>query len=118
MIKPTVGRIMWYWPSRHLRKMQPWAAIVTHVWDDNMVNLAVFGIDGTLSPASSVPVVQDGSPWMVGDSPYCEWMPYQKGQAAKVEALEAQQKLAAKEAKEPSALELGAEARKQGAGSY
>ncbi len=88
MIKPTVGRVMWYWPFKMEDGGQPYAAIVTRVWGDNMVNLAVFDDGGVLQPKHSVPIVQDGSPYTAGASPYCEWMPYQLGQAAKAEALE------------------------------
>jgi len=91
MIKPTIGRVMWYWPEREDRGEQPLCALVAYVHDDNMVNLAVFDDHGDFicGGARSVPIVQDGSPHIVGDSPYCEWMPYQKGQAAKTEAAEA-----------------------------
>jgi ribulose-5-phosphate 4-epimerase/fuculose-1-phosphate aldolase len=86
MIKPTIGRVMWYWPRKDYRGDQPWAAIVTYVHSDNMVNLTTYNADGHNIPASSVPVVQDGSPFLAGDSPYVEWMPYQIGQAKKHEA--------------------------------
>jgi len=74
---------MWYWPSA--RSANPWAAIVTYVWDDNMVNLAVWDHDGNAESKTSVPIVQDGSPYPAGDFPYVEWMPYQIGQAKKHE---------------------------------
>jgi len=83
MITPTPGRIMWYWPVKDQRSDQPWAAIVTTVWDDNMVNLCAFTPNGVPTATMSVPIVQDGSPYSIGDSPYCEWMPYQIGQAKK-----------------------------------
>ncbi len=86
MIKPTIGRIMWYWPDAQSRGEQPWAAIVTCVHGDNMVNLAVWDHEGNAKFKHSVPIVQDGSPYTVGDSPYVEWMPYQIGQAKKHEA--------------------------------
>jgi len=85
MITPTIGRIMWYWPVREARDDQPWPAIVTKVWGDNMVNLAVWDHEGNGKSKSSVPIVQDGSPYTIGDSPYVEWMPYQIGQAKKHE---------------------------------
>lgn len=88
MIKPSVGRVMLYWPQASERGEQPWAALVTHVHSDNMVNLAAFFPDGGYHPTTSVPVVQDGSPYTKGDSPYAEWMPYQLGQAAKTEAVQ------------------------------
>lgn len=101
MIKPTVGRVVWFRPSLNAaaeggftyhNNGQPLAAIVAYVWGDRMVNLAVFDSNGVLHSKTSVPLVQDGdepSP----DGYYCEWMPYQKGQAAKTEQLE--QKLTA-----------------------
>lgn len=89
MIKPTVGRVMWYWPDAKYRGDQPLCALVIYVCGDHAVNLVVFATDGTPWCALAVPIVQDGGPYSVGDSPYAEWMPYQKGQAAKAEALEA-----------------------------
>jgi hypothetical protein len=59
------------------------------VWSDTCVNLVVFNANGVPYNRTSVLLVQDANP--VPGSQYCEWMPYQKGQAAKTEALEAQQ---------------------------
>ena len=84
MIRPSIGRIMWYWPEKDSRCDQPWAAIVTYVHGDNMVNLSVWNSDGhAQNGRTSVPVVQEGSPYIAGNSPYAEWMPYQLGQAKK-----------------------------------
>lgn len=85
MIKPSIGRIMWYWPMKEERRDQPMPAIVTYVWNDNMVNLAVFTSNGVPFATHSIPVVQEGSPYTVDDLPYVEWMPYQIGQAKKHE---------------------------------
>lgn len=90
MISPTIGRVVWYWPGTSDFGIdngdQPLAALVTHVWSDSCVNLAVFGQDGTAHGRTSVRLVQDDS----GNSgqPFAEWMPCQKGQAAKHDALE------------------------------
>ena len=92
MIKPTVGRVMWYWPVVTERTAQPYAALVTYVHGDNMVNLVGFTPNGVAFPTMSVPIVQDGSPYTAGDSPYAEWMPYQVGQAKKHEADDAAKK--------------------------
>lgn len=94
MITPTVGRVVWYRPVKggddnHPDPQgQPQAAIVTHVWSDTCVNLAIFDADGVSYNRTSVLLFQDGN-----EKPgafYAEWMPYQKGQAAKTEALEKQ----------------------------
>lgn len=91
MIKPTVGRVVWYWPAPSDSIVgndgsQPLAALVAHVWSDTCVNLAVFDANGSPTNRTSVLLVQEGNPRP--DSGFCEWMPYQKGQAAKTEALE------------------------------
>lgn len=90
MIKPTVGRVVWYTPVDNApegvnHKGQPFAAIVTYVFHDRMVNLAVFDHNGVAQSRTSVPLVQEGEQPPNG-SPYCEWMPYQIGQAKKHEA--------------------------------
>jgi hypothetical protein len=92
MIKPTVGRVVLFTPAKGdsaiaVNPGQPLAAIVAYVWSDTMVNLAVFSADGLPASRTSVPLIQDG---MLSPTHgfFCEWMPYQKGQAAKTEALE------------------------------
>lgn len=92
MIVPTIGRVMWYWPAKTLRCDQPYAVFVTYVHSDNMINVGGFNSNGEPFASTSVPIVQDGSPYTVGDSAYCEWMPYQKVQATKHEAEVAKNK--------------------------
>lgn len=85
IITPTVGRIVWFYVRLDA---DPEAAIITRVWSARLVNLCVFAReDGPPRPVSSIPLVQDGDnrpEWS-----RCEWMPYQKGQAAKTEVAEA-----------------------------
>jgi hypothetical protein len=90
IIEPTVGRIVWFRPTTAEADPngQPLAAIVTKVLSPREVNLAVFRGDGTAIGKSSVVLVQEGDPVAEGTE-YAEWMPYQKGQAAKAEALQA-----------------------------
>lgn len=109
MIVPTVGRVVWFWPSRgpfaggdfcyHDRK-QPCAAQIAYVWGDTCVNLQALDQNGVSHNFTSVPLIQEGDERPEGY--FCEWMPYQKGQAAKTEAVE------------KTALELGAAARAAG----
>lgn len=88
-IKPTVGRVVWFYPSACLiddgvagEVGQPLAAVVTAAHNDELINLAVFDALGKVWPRISVPLVQEGqgSPT---DRPYAAWMPYQIGQAKK-----------------------------------
>lgn len=84
MIKPTVGRVVLFVPKSHreglaLNLGQPHAATVVHVWGDRMVNLSVFDSNGKQFGVTSVHLKQpdDTDP----GCEYCEWMPYQVGQA-------------------------------------
>jgi hypothetical protein len=92
MIQPSNGRVVLFQPGASFNgvqydRTQKLAATVVHVWNDRMVNLAVFDSIGHCYAMTDVQLLQDldeprGDTW-------CEWMPYQKGQAAKTEALEA-----------------------------
>lgn len=91
MIQPTVGRVVWFYPSGAKPTDQPLAAMIVCVWSDTCVNLAVFDKSGNpmVNPPTSVLLIQEGNPVPSGGF-YCTWMPYQKGQAQKTEALEKQ----------------------------
>jgi hypothetical protein len=85
MIVPTIGRIVWYWPSKHDTMFrdgstQPCAAIVAYVWHDRMVNLTVSDHNGDVHKRTSVRLRQDGDE--LPNESYCEWMPYQKAVAS------------------------------------
>ena len=90
MIKPTIGRVVWYWPSHLTHTSQPYAALIAHVHDDFEINVAFFDHYGVAGADQRVLLLQDddsyGNP---GGGGWAKWMPYQKGQAAKTEALEA-----------------------------
>lgn len=97
-IKPTVGRVLHFFPSTQYmagRKLafgdpsQPLAAVIAYVHSDKMVNLTVWDQNGLQFDVCSVQLVQDGDTVPLG-SFYAAWMDYQKGQAAKTEALESQ----------------------------
>ena len=91
-IKPTVGRVVWYRKGTHedLATIgdQPAAAIITGVWSDTCVNLVVFDANGDRHGRTSVLLLDENMERPLGT--FCEWMPYQKGQAAKTEAVEAE----------------------------
>jgi hypothetical protein len=87
MITPTVGRIVWFYERQGVKAE---AAIIAAVHTDHLVNLTVFSKYGTVHGRLNVKLKQyDDTYDIVGKSePWCEWMPYQKGQAAKTEQLE------------------------------
>lgn len=86
MIEPTVGRIVHYFLANVHDK--PHAALLVGVNSERNINLAVFNDDGSHFRAVSVPLLQDQDT-PPEDAPYAAWMVYQKGQAAKTEALQA-----------------------------
>jgi hypothetical protein len=91
VIKPTIGRVVWYHPPfvpDSGSNEQTFAAIVCCVWSDTCVNLAVFDSNGVVSSQTSVNLWQFDSDISRPASGYAEWMPYQQGQAAKTEQLE------------------------------
>jgi hypothetical protein len=83
-ISPSAGRVVWYHPSVHEGISKPpngaLAALVTCVWSDRCVNLAIFDANGHHHARTSVTLVQPGDARPVNGG-FCEWMPYQVGQA-------------------------------------
>jgi hypothetical protein len=89
MITPTVGRVVWVRNrSGSIDLKQPEKADIVYVHSDICVNVAGYDANGTPFVLTSLTFDQGQSidpTW-----PRAEWMPYQKGQAAKTEALEKQ----------------------------
>jgi hypothetical protein len=93
VIEPTVGRVVWVRPGKNFKAVQhdgkqPLAALVVYVHDNRHVNLSVFDALGKHHALINVQLLQDDDK-PESDMPYAEWMPFQKGQAAKTEAVEA-----------------------------
>jgi hypothetical protein len=89
MIKPTIGRVVWYSPAASERipgepNDQMFDAHITYVWNDRMVNLMAVTPNGTPFGVTSVTLVQEGDASPI--ERFCVWMPYQVGQAKKHEA--------------------------------
>lgn len=91
VIKPTVGRKVWFRPNGAMNlngaylnnhdASQPMDATIVCVWGDRMVNLVILDHDGIPHQQRSVTLRQPEDPAPGGM--YCEWMPFQVGQAAK-----------------------------------
>jgi hypothetical protein len=74
VIRPTVGRIVWFRPSGP--NGPTLAAIVCGVNSDTSVNLHVLGMFGdSLGGHVSIHLKQEDSE--TPPAPYAEWMPYQ-----------------------------------------
>lgn len=102
MITPTNGRVVIFHPSTapqgcsggqevlvQLDPKQPLAAMISHVHGNRMVNLTVFDSLGKTFDFRSVTLLQDDDRKPEGGF-FCTWMPYQIGQAAKTEKLQAE----------------------------
>jgi hypothetical protein len=98
MIEPTPGRVVWYWPGEFepiVRPLprdgvpRPLAAHIANVHTSRSVTLMVIDANGCPQPRALVQLRQNDDA-IIGDGRlgYCEWMPFQKGQVAKTEALE------------------------------
>lgn len=97
LITPSVGRKVWYRPSKSdglgpkpmaFSATQPLDATILAVWGDRMVNVQVLDIYGTAFCKTSVRLHQEGDAHPVGldgepVNGHVEWMPYQAKQAAK-----------------------------------
>lgn len=83
MIKPTIGRVVWYYKFLGTGKGHegPHAALVARVWNDSMLNLSVATYEGEMQSHTSVKLIQEWEE--VPQQDYCGWMPYQIGQAKK-----------------------------------
>lgn len=98
MIKPTVGRVVWYYGGKDFFKppYQPLAAIVCFVETDDLLNLTVFGSKGECFPRERIRLVQDvekaAATDNLPDSEFCTWMPFQKAQPAIAESVESRLK--------------------------
>ncbi len=91
-IKPTVGRVVWYWPQTPHASIygsllyigQPFAATVAAVCDEGgeRINIGYLDHNGLAYSHRDVPLIQEGEAKPEGGN-FCSWMPYQVGQAKK-----------------------------------
>lgn len=95
IIEPTPGRVVWYWPSPSdlldptftvTNHHDPLAAVVARVHGTREVNLAVFDQAGATHSRQNVVLLQASDDPVPASLGFAEWMPYQRGQAAKADA--------------------------------
>lgn len=85
MISPTIGRVVLV--HRPGRSDQRETASIAYVHNDRLVNVGGFDANGQPFAVTSLKLLQDNDVGTEGEQ-FAEWMPYQKGQAVKAEALE------------------------------
>jgi hypothetical protein len=81
MMKPTIGRKVWYWPFPHERAFgtdQPFDATVCFVRGDRAIDVAINNEFGNAIHGRPCTLVAPGETAAPGE---CSWMPYQIGQA-------------------------------------
>lgn len=83
MIKPTIGRQVWFYPAGKPHTDQPWPCSICYVHSDTMINVGGFNDQGIPFAYTSVELIQDadsyGNP---GGGAWACWMPYQKAVAS------------------------------------
>ncbi len=85
IITPTIGRVVHFFPGKGSESLfnthegDPCPAIITAVWGDRCINVAVFDPNGNPvpDPPTSVQLQQPGDPAAPPELHRCEWMPYQ-----------------------------------------
>lgn len=89
VIPPTVGRVVLYYPAGQspTTGQQPQAATVAYVHSDTCINVSVVNHEGAQRGLCSVELVQDDTDNAPRTGGHARWMPYQKGQAAKADAM-------------------------------
>jgi hypothetical protein len=91
MIKPSIGRRVWFHPGggyfglQSLSDHQAFDAGVVFVWHDRCVNLLVTDHVGNTMPVQSVLLLQDDDTAAEGQA-HATWMPYQVKAAAEAPA--------------------------------
>ena len=79
MIPPTVGKPLWFWPTRagaldnYDLANQPLAAFITNVNMDGTVNIAYLDRNGSPDRKISVQLWHRGTPRPLGN--FCEYLP-------------------------------------------
>lgn len=86
MIKPTVGRVVWVIRTEDTTDIQqPEVGLVTYVWHERMINVAGFDHNGKPFVLNSLTLIQDDD--AKPEVNFACWMPYQKIQTEKHQAL-------------------------------
>ena len=84
-IQPTVGRKVHYRTGNNDHEMHklntddPLDATIVGVWEDGLINVVVFDCNGKMYTRNGIRLRQEGQ--TISNQPYCEWMPFQVGQA-------------------------------------
>lgn len=81
LIKPTIGRVVLFYPAGHDRSAQPHPALISYVHSDTCINLGGFNQNGEPVRATSVLLVPAGEP-LPETGNVATWMPYQAAVAA------------------------------------
>ena len=84
-MKPSIGRVVWYYPAGCADK-QPWPALIAYVHSDARINVGGYKADGTPFDARNVELRMPSEGTAKDEDHYCTWMPYQVSAAAEAAA--------------------------------
>lgn len=90
MIEPTIGRIVWFYQGKAKANNiadngdQPMTAQIIYVHNPRLVSLDITDHRGTHHSKAKVKLMQGDEDFTPVED-WCEWMPFQKGQAAKTD---------------------------------
>lgn len=89
-MKPSIGRVLWYWPAGVNCKAegaQPYPCLISYVHSGRVVNVGGFTREGAHFQDTNVMLLNDiasyGNP--TGEA-WCQWMPYQHAAQAAQDA--------------------------------
>lgn len=75
MIKPTIGRVVWFYPGFASIGDQPFPAFICYVLGDRLINVAGFDKNGSPFACQGVRLVQEGEQYPEVGENYATWMP-------------------------------------------
>jgi hypothetical protein len=90
MIKPTIGRVVWYYAGGRNQRDgkggftgdQPNSAQIAYVHNDRLINVGYLDHNGLPRHATSQLLLQEGDAEPADPTtPFASWMPFQIGQA-------------------------------------
>jgi len=83
-MKPSIGRVVWYYPANH-GDGQPWPALIAYVHPNEQITVGGFRADGTPFDDRWITLYLPDAP-LPQEGPYCTWMPYQVSAASEAAA--------------------------------
>lgn len=87
-MKPSIGRVVWFFPAGHHKGDQPNSAQIAFVHSDTCINVGALNANGESYAKTSVRLLAPDEPAPFNEhgqatENFAQWMPYQVQQAEK-----------------------------------